>query len=57
MLRRLKAGEFDDRAFPPPPQAAPPVSPATRQQADEPPAKSPSLDEIILEYLITGEKK
>lgn len=60
MLRRLKAGEFDERAFPAPLQTSPvaqPAPPATRQQAGEPPAQSPSLDEIILEYLITGEKK
>jgi hypothetical protein len=50
MMRRLKAGEFDARAFglptPPPPPTTPPAPPVQR-----------SLDEVILDYLITGEDK
>ena len=54
MMRRLKAGEFDARIFP---QA--PVAPSQ----PTPPAPTPtplpkrSLDEVILDYLITGEEK
>ena len=58
MLRRLKTGEFDDRAFGSNPQHTTPTTPpVARQPAAEPPAKSHSLDEIILHYLITGEEK
>jgi len=48
MMRRLKGGEFDDRAFPnaPRPAAEAPVPPVSR-----------TLDEVILDYLITGEEK
>jgi len=50
MMRRLKSGEFDARLFPPassiPSQNNPPVPPPKR-----------SLDEVILDYLITGEEK
>ena len=49
MMRRLKGGEFDARLFPaapPVPQSTPPASPPSR-----------SLDEVILDYLITGEEK
>ena len=49
MMRRLKGGEFDARLFPsaaPVSQSIPTAPPATR-----------SLDEVILDYLITGEEK
>ena len=48
MMRRLKSGEFDDRAFPnaPRPAAEAPV-----------PSVSRTLDEVILDYLRTGEEK
>jgi len=53
MMRRLKGGEFDARLFPAAPLApqhgippAPPTITTTR-----------SLDEVILDYLITGEEK
>ena len=55
MMRRLKSGEFDAKIFPeasaavlndPPPPCAPPAPPVKR-----------SLDEVILDYLITGEDK
>lgn len=50
MMRRLKGGEFDARIFP----CAPVIPPL-----NEPPAPLPkrSLDEVILDYLITGEEK
>lgn len=63
MLRRLKAGEFDARAF----GASPTTSP--QQQEDVPPSSSAphdtaedgqpsqSLDEILLDYLVAGEDK
>lgn len=71
MLRRLKAGEFDERAFPSkdaggsvtvaPASAAAPGAPSP-----EPPKKAEiveadgdkglSLDEVILDYLITDNK-
>lgn len=69
MMRRLKGGEFDARIFP---GAAPPAAPAAPAAAPEPapaeirpaakdmPPASPanrSLDEVILDYLITGEDK
>jgi hypothetical protein len=50
MMRRLKGGEFDARLFP---DAAPPE---THQPPPVPPATR-SLDEVILDYLITGEEK
>jgi hypothetical protein len=50
MMRRLKGGEFDARLFPAAaphvPHDIPTAPPATR-----------SLDEVILDYLITGEEK
>ena len=71
MMRRLKSGEFDARIFPQ--QSAPPSdSPAAETPAakeapapretpakDMPPAPpaNRSLDEVILDYLITGEEK
>ncbi|HEY6871362.1 MAG TPA: hypothetical protein VI298_01415 [Geobacteraceae bacterium] len=68
MLRNLKAGKFDERAFgsahPPPqaecpeetkPQAGPPHSP--RQAPCEAAKPSQSLDEVILDYLVRGEDR
>jgi hypothetical protein len=70
MLRSLKSGHYDDRAFGPRPAAA-----EERAAAAEPPAPSPeqpppipqapreaprqaqSLDEIILDYLVRGEER
>ena len=50
MMRRLKGGEFDARLFPGTPAAAP--------QENSPPFPTKrSLDEVILDYLITGEEK
>jgi hypothetical protein len=51
MMRRLKGGEFDARIFPAAPAAVPPPK--------ETPAPLPkrSLDEVILDYLITGEEQ
>jgi hypothetical protein len=84
MMRRLKAGEYDERVFPggaPPAEATPaadatpakapaPTKPATPTSEPTPapqsfaardlPPASPanrSLDEVILDYLITGEEK
>ncbi len=69
MLRDLKAGQFDERAFgtrTPPAEEKPdsaaapapphPPSPPAAKQSPRPPAKqSQSLDEIILDYLVRGE--
>lgn len=56
MMRRLKAGEFDARIFPNATPNAAPAAPAT--PAEPAPAKpTRSLDEVILDYLITGEEK
>jgi hypothetical protein len=52
MMRRLKSGEFDARLFP---DAAPPPAPQSTPPA--PPTTTRSLDEVILDYLITGEEK
>jgi hypothetical protein len=70
MLRRLKAGEFDARAF-----GTQPASPEKRQEGAAPAAASaapsplpqnaaaedgrsqPNLDEIILDYLVAGDDK
>jgi hypothetical protein len=71
MLRRLKAGEFDERAFgqsggtvPPdtesePIEAVQPVPPEipSADPADGNTKKPKSLDEIILDYLITGDSE
>ena len=54
MMRRLKGGEFDARLFPGSSPGAP--SPAPQQDPPAPPTKR-SLDEVILDYLITGEEK
>lgn len=56
MMRRLKGGEFDARLFPPHPI---PPSPAATASPSDPPAPpvQRSLDEVILDYLITGEEK
>ena len=55
MMRRLKGGEFDSRLFPgnPPGNSSPPAP------LHDPPASPTkrSLDEVILDYLITGEEK
>lgn len=80
MLRRLKNGEFDARAFPgrgpapasppvtearpvPPEQPAPKTAVASRAAPPPPsqsPAKTPekpsSLDEVILDFLMTDDK-
>jgi len=62
MMRRLKNGEFDARLFPPPVQPppgdtpAPPAHGAAQKAADRKPDQR-SLDEVILDYLITGEEK
>jgi hypothetical protein len=71
MLRRLKAGEFDARAFPskdangtmpvePEPAVAPgtppPESPKKAEIVTSEGEKGPSLDEVILDYLITDHK-
>lgn len=53
MMRRLKAGEFDARLFP----TASSQSPAASGTPPAPPAPTRSLDEVILDYLITGEEK
>ncbi|KAF0217287.1 MAG: hypothetical protein FD174_3395 [Geobacteraceae bacterium] len=70
MLRRLKAGEFDDRAFGSPPASPPqdangrvslPVSPpvpiSSQKTSAEVPKPAQSLDEIILDCLTDGEDK
>jgi hypothetical protein len=49
MMRRLKKGEFDARLFPSTPTTSPSEPPA--------PTVKRSLDEVILDYLITGEEK
>jgi hypothetical protein len=69
MLRSLKAGLFDERAFgsrtaPPPagaetpeklPDTSPAFPPAAQQPPRDPPRQTQSLDEIILDYLVRGE--
>ncbi|WP_183362597.1 hypothetical protein [Geomonas limicola] len=56
MMRRLKGGEFDARIFP---NANPHAAPAASSPPAEPAPAQPtrSLDEVILDYLITGEEK
>ena len=69
MLRRLKSGEFDERAFGPAAAgavaavAADEPQPETRSDSPQAPSPIPdeecvnkyqSLDEIILDYLLTG---
>lgn len=55
MLRRLKSGEFDSRAFdaPPPPAESSPDQRGAAGSApsDGPPEQEQTLDEMILEYL------
>jgi hypothetical protein len=70
MLRRLKSGEFDERAFgqtsSPEQESAeenmtssPPLSDAPEASSDLAPERAPkhqqSLDEIILDYLVAGD--
>lgn len=68
MLRRLKDGEFDAKAFPPP-STAPAARPAPKPAAAPQPAsvvppkpsvksqeKPSSLDDVILDFLLTDEK-
>jgi len=68
MLRRLKSGEFDGRIFgtgappspkeeEPPPRAVAPPPPSPPQPAPETGKPRPSLDEIILDYLVAGDDK
>jgi hypothetical protein len=52
MMRRLKGGEFDARLFP---NSAAPAAPAPSTPPHTPTTRS--LDEVILDYLITGEEK
>ncbi len=61
MLRRLKAGEFDERAF-----GAGTSASSPQQAASSPPPQNgeagdgqsrQSLDEILLDYLVAGEDK
>jgi hypothetical protein len=54
MLRRLKAAEFDSRIFTPQPPA--PAAPPRKPSVEATPSTQ-SLDEIILEYLITNNDK
>jgi len=62
MLRRLKNGEFDARAFPAPrpapnpATASPTASPVPPQPTVKSPAKPSSLDDVILDFLMTDEK-
>ncbi len=70
MLRRLKAGEFDARAFgtqsssspqgqedvPPGSVSAAPSSSSLNAAAEDVPSRQ-SLDEIILDYLVSGDDK
>jgi hypothetical protein len=70
MLRNLKAGQFDERAFgtrPVTPEVKGPTAetPAARPEPSQPVAQNPrgptrqnqSLDEIILDYLVRGEDR
>ncbi|AJE02468.1 hypothetical protein [Geobacter pickeringii] len=68
MLRRLKNGEFDSRAFPAPPApsaATPPPGPAAAATPPPRPPSSPpkpqdkpsSLDDVILDFLMAGDKQ
>jgi hypothetical protein len=71
ILRRLKSGEFDERAFVGPdavtvatveevettPVSPPPPDAPSGLAADEPPTLQQSLDEIILDYLVAGDDK
>jgi hypothetical protein len=70
MLRGLKAGRFDERAFGARPVASEEKGPATEtpaarpepsrhaaQNPGEPSRQNQSLDEIILDYLVRGEER
>ncbi len=59
MLRRLKAGEFDERTFPAASQAAgsqKPVDPPPAEHKDVHNGSRQNLDEIILDYLTSDGK-
>jgi hypothetical protein len=72
MMRNLKAGHFDQRAFGPQPAALPLMDVEENKPAAAGPAESPppsrqaprevarssqSLDEVILDYLVRGEDR
>jgi hypothetical protein len=60
MLRRLKSGEFDDRAFSGSRSAdpqGPPETQSTSAASGECPETKQNLDEIILDYLISDINK
>ena len=60
MLRRLKSGEFDSRAFPGSTSAEPQGHPAKTAPAVDPvenPEPRQNLDEIILDYLTSDTNK
>ena len=59
MMKRLKSGEFDARLFPGTAPGTAPATPAEPQSAPPAPPTTTtrSLDEVILDYLITGEEK
>ncbi len=67
ILRRLKSGEFDEKAFGPSTeevqepvkdetsQGSPPPDAAAGPESEEAARPAQSLDEIILDYLVTGD--
>jgi len=57
MMRRLKGGEFDARIFPNTTPQNAPAAPSTPPAQAAPATPTRSLDEVILDYLITGEEK
>ncbi len=69
VLRRLKSGEFDERAFGASagepqetakndsPQESPPPDAPSAPETEETARPPQSLDEIILDYLVTGDNK
>jgi hypothetical protein len=56
MMRRLKGGEFDARIFGQASTSNPSEETPSPSEPPAPPTKR-SLDEVILDYLITGEEK